>query len=63
MSNLSGDHGFMPFGAMSIFAGVPTVISADGGAEIATIAAAESDDPGRNVASMARSVILRVITF
>ncbi len=63
VNNLSGDHGFMPFGAMSIFAGVPTVIFAVGGAEIATIAAAESDDPGRNVASMTRSVILRVITF
>lgn len=62
-ANLLGDRGFMPFGAMSIFAGVPTVIFAVGGAEIATIAAAESDDPGRNVASMTRSVILRVITF
>ncbi|WP_413184479.1 amino acid permease [Paraburkholderia sacchari] len=62
-AHLSGDRGFMPFGAMSIFAGVPTVIFAVGGAEIATIAASESDDPGRNVASMTRSVILRVITF
>lgn len=62
-THLAGDRGFMPFGAMSIFAGVPTVIFAVGGAEIATIAAAESDDPGRNVASMTRSVILRVITF
>ncbi|CAB3792571.1 GABA permease [Paraburkholderia caffeinitolerans] len=61
--HLSGDRGFMPFGAMSIFAGVPTVIFAVGGAEIATIAASESDDPSRNVASMTRSVILRVITF
>ncbi len=62
-AHLSGDRGFMPFGAMSIFAGVPTVIFAVGGAEIATIAASESDDPSRNVASMTRSVILRVITF
>ncbi|QBQ99428.1 amino acid permease [Paraburkholderia pallida] len=62
-AHLAGDRGFLPFGAMSIFAGVPTVIFAVGGAEIATIAAAESDDPSRNVASMTRSVILRVITF
>ncbi|WP_240766469.1 amino acid permease [Paraburkholderia flava] len=63
VDHLTGNRGFLPFGAMSIFAGVPTVIFAVGGAEIATIAAAESDDPGRNVASMTRSVILRVITF
>jgi AAT family amino acid transporter/GABA permease len=48
---------------MSIFAAVPTVIFAVGGAEIATIAAAESDDPAKSVAAMTRSVILRVITF
>ena len=48
---------------MSVFAAVPTVIFAVGGAEIATIAAAESDDPAKSVAAMTRSVILRVITF
>jgi AAT family amino acid transporter/GABA permease len=62
-ANLIHHHGFMPFGAMSIFAAVPTVIFAVGGAEIATIAAAESDDPAKSVAAMTRSVILRVITF
>ena len=62
-THLTGDRGFLPFGAMSIFAGVPTVIFAVGGAEIATIAAAESDDPSKSVAAMTRSVILRVITF
>ncbi len=62
-AHLTGDRGFLPFGMMSIFAGVPTVIFAVGGAEIATIAAAESDDPSKNVAAMTRSVILRVITF
>ncbi|MDR3386040.1 MAG: amino acid permease [Rudaea sp.] len=46
-----------------MFAAVPTVIFAVGGAEIATIAAAESDDPAKSVAAMTRSVILRVITF
>lgn len=63
VANLSSNRGFMPFGAMSIFAAVPTVIFAVGGAEIATIAAAESDDPAKSVAAMTRSVILRVITF
>jgi GABA permease len=62
-THLTGNRGFLPFGAMSIFAGVPTVIFAVGGAEIATIAAAESDDASKSVAAMTRSVILRVITF
>ncbi len=39
------------------------VIFAICGAEIATIAAAESDEPARGVASMTRSVIVRVLTF
>ena len=62
-SNLTASRGFLPFGAMSVFAAVPTVIFAVGGAEIATIAAAESDNPAKSVAAMTRSVILRVITF
>jgi L-asparagine transporter-like permease len=32
-THLTGDRGFLPFGAISIFAGVPTVIFAAGGAE------------------------------
>jgi AAT family amino acid transporter/GABA permease len=63
VAHLTGNRGFLPFGAMSVFAAVPTVIFAVGGAEIATIAAAESDDPAKSVAAMTRSVILRVITF
>ncbi|SAK48795.1 putative GABA permease [Caballeronia temeraria] len=63
VTHLTGNRGFLPFGAMSVFAAVPTVIFAVGGAEIATIAAAESDDPAKSVAAMTRSVILRVITF
>lgn len=62
-SNLTAAKGFLPFGTMSVFAAVPTVIFAVGGAEIATIAAAESDNPAKSVAAMTRSVILRVITF
>ncbi len=36
VANLTANHGFLPFGAMSVFAAVPTVIFAVGGAEIAT---------------------------
>lgn len=61
--NLFQHEGFMPFGVASVIAGVPMVIFAICGAEIATIAAAESDEPARGVASMTRSVIVRVLTF
>ncbi|UMY63245.1 amino acid permease [Pseudomonas sp. LS.1a] len=63
LDNLVNDRGFMPNGISAVLAGVPTVIFAVGGAEIATIAAAESDDPSKSVAAMTRSVIFRVITF
>lgn len=61
--NLTALRGFAPFGVASIFAAVPTVIFAVCGAEISTIAAAESDNPERSVAAITRSVIVRVITF
>lgn len=63
LGNLVNDRGFMPYGIGAVLAGVPTVIFAVGGAEIATIAAAESDDPSKSVAAMTRSVIFRVIAF
>ena len=43
--------------------GVVTVIFSMVGAEIATIAAAESSDPERAVAKAANSVILRIAIF
>lgn len=63
ISNIVSHGGFMPFGFQAVIAGVPMVIFAICGAEIATIAAAESDEPARGVASMTRSVIVRVLTF
>lgn len=61
--NLGSGGGFFAMGLAAVFAGVPTVIFAICGAEIATIAAAESDEPARSVAQMTRSVIVRVLTF
>lgn len=63
VDNLVGDGGYLPFGWVAIFAGIPTVIFAICGAEIATIAAAESSEPARSVAAMTRSVIVRVMLF
>ncbi len=62
-SNLTAHGGFFPHGAMAITVGVVTVIFSMVGAEIATIAAAESSDPERAVAKAANSVILRIAIF
>jgi GABA permease len=62
-SNLTAHGGFFPLGAMAVTVGVVTVIFSMVGAEIATIAAAESADPERAVAKAANSVILRIALF
>lgn len=62
-SNLTDHGGFFPFGPMAVTVGVVTVIFSMVGAEIATIAAAESSDPERAVAKAANSVILRIAVF
>ena len=50
--NLVDYGGFTPNGWMAVLAAVPTVFFAMTGAEITTIAAAESAQPGRAVARM-----------
>ena len=62
-SNLWSHGGFMPMGAGVITVGIVTVIFSMVGAEIATIAAAESADPEKAVAKAANSVILRILLF
>lgn len=62
-SNLWSHGGFFPLGAAAVSVGVVTVIFSMVGAEIATIAAAESSDPERAVAKAANSVILRIAVF
>ena len=62
-SNLWAHGGFMPLGFGAITVGIVTVIFSMVGAEIATIAAAESSDPERAVAKAANSVILRIAIF
>lgn len=62
-SNLTSHGGFMPLGFSVITVGIVTVIFSMVGAEIATIAAAESADPERAVAKAANSVILRILVF
>lgn len=62
-SNLWSHGGFFPHGVSAVTVGVVTVIFSMVGAEIATIAAAESSDPERAVARAANSVILRIAVF
>jgi len=62
-SNLAAHGGFAPFGITSILAGVTTVIFSLTGAEIATIAAAESPEPARTIARLTSTVMLRIVLF
>jgi L-asparagine transporter-like permease len=61
--NLVDYGGFAPNSWVAVLAAVPTVFFAMTGAEITTIAAAESEQPGRAVARMSTAVILRILIF
>nr|WP_206039838.1 amino acid permease [Rhodococcus sp. HNM0563] len=62
--HLLGDgDGFAPNGLAGIAAGLLAVAFAFGGIEIVTIAAAESKDPERSIATAVRSVVWRISLF
>ncbi|MDK4310329.1 amino acid permease [Corynebacterium accolens] len=54
---------FLPNGMPGFAAGLLAVAFAFGGIELVTIAAAESEDPARNVATAVRAVIVRIMIF
>lgn len=58
-----GHGGVFPKGFGAPFAAVPVVIFSMMGSEVATIAAAETADPARNVVRAARTVSLRILVF
>src|SRR6476469_8698845 len=62
-SNLWDNGGFFPLGPGAIFAAIVVVIFSMTGAEIATIAAAESPDPAKAIARATKSVIMRISVF
>ena len=62
-ANLYTHNGFAPFGFVAVLAAVTTVIFSMMGAEIVTIAAAESTEPARAVARMTSTVIGRIMLF
>jgi GABA permease len=61
--NLTDHGGFFPLGIGAIFSAIVVVIFSMVGAEVATIAAAESPDPGRAIARATNSVIMRIAVF
>ncbi|MET9517862.1 amino acid permease [Streptomyces sp. NPDC002994] len=62
-SNLTGRGGFLPNGWEGVVSGVLTVVFAFGGLEVVTIAAAETEDPARNVARAVRAAVWRILFF
>jgi L-asparagine transporter-like permease len=62
-SNLYIHGGFAPHGAFAVLAAVTTVVFSMMGAEVVTIAAAESAEPARAVAKMTSSIVARILFF
>ncbi|WP_299527485.1 amino acid permease [uncultured Streptomyces sp.] len=63
LTNLTGDGGFLPNGADGFIIGLLASVFAYGGLETVTIAAAESKDPVRGVASAVRTAMWRIALF
>lgn len=63
VSNMTSQGGFLPHGTSAIFAAIIVVIFSMVGAEVATIAAAESDDPARAIKKATNSVVFRIAVF
>lgn len=61
--NLIAHDGFAPFGPVSVLAGVTTVIFSLCGAEIVTIAAAESSESSRTMSRLTSTIIVRILLF
>jgi GABA permease len=63
VSNLTAHGGFAPFGWTAILLGITTVIFSMVGAEIVTVAAAESAEPHKTLSRLAANVVLRILMF
>ncbi|NBA98243.1 amino acid permease [Pseudomonas sp. R5(2019)] len=61
--NLTQHGGFLPHGVKSLFTGVVVVIFSMTGVEVATLAAAESEDPSRNIRKAVNTVMVRILVF
>ncbi|AKV86127.1 amino acid transporter [Microbacterium sp. 1.5R] len=63
IGNLVDNGGFAPNGLTGIAAALLIVVFAFGGTEVVAIAAAESDDPARNIRRIVREVLVRILIF
>lgn len=63
ISNLWAHGGFVPNGVSTIFVGVVTVIFSMTGAELVTIAAAESSHPADAIRRTTQTVVVRILAF
>jgi GABA permease len=61
--NLTSHGGFAPHGTLAVVGGVASVIFSFVGAEIVTIAAAESTEGARTIAKLTSSVAIRILLF
>ncbi|WP_330312003.1 amino acid permease [Streptomyces sp. NBC_00523] len=62
-ANLSGEGGFLPNGSDGLVIGLLASVFAYGGLETVTIAAAESENPVRGVATAVRTAMWRIALF
>ena len=61
--NLVNHGGFAPNGYAAVLAAITTVIFSMTGAEIATVAAVEAEDPGKTVARLSSILAVRILLF
>jgi L-asparagine transporter-like permease len=62
-ANLYSDGGFAPFGWAAALAGATTIVFSLCGAEIATVAAAESNDEAGAISKLTGTLTLRILLF
>ena len=63
LRNLTAHGGFAPKGSIAVLAGITTVIFSLTGAEIVTIAAAESSESARTISRLTFTILLRILLF
>jgi GABA permease len=63
LANLTAHQGFAPFGLAAVLTGVTTVIFSMVGAEIVTVAAAESAESNKVMSRLAANLVLRILLF
>lgn len=63
LSTITANGGFFPVGVGAMFTSMVLVVFSMSGAEVAAIAASESDDPKTNVIRAIKSTVARVILF